>query len=89
MSAERIKLSSNLLVDEEDEEKGKEIDERPLKFGKHIGKTPKEVAKIEPSYIVWLADRSGDFDIVSEELYDMCNNEEDEYDERYGFGWDS
>lgn len=85
MSAERIKLSKDLIVEEGDDEK--DIDDIPLRFGKHIGKTPSEVAAIDPSYIVWLADRSGDFDIVSEELYNLCDNTGDEYDQRYGLGW--
>ena len=85
MSKQKVQLSLDLVIDDEDE--GKDIDDRPLRFGQHIGKTPNEIAKIEPSYIVWLAERSGDFDIVSEELYDRCNDTDDEYDEMYGFGW--
>lgn len=32
------------------------IDEIPLKFGKHKGMTPNEIAKVDPHWIVWAYD---------------------------------
>jgi len=32
----------------------KDIDDQPLLFGKHQGKTPKELLEEDPSYLVWL-----------------------------------
>ena len=33
-----------------------DIDNEPLRFGKHKGKTPEEIAEIDPRYVVWLYD---------------------------------
>ncbi len=30
------------------------LDDTPLSFGKHKGKTPFEVAAVDPGYIVWM-----------------------------------
>ena len=30
------------------------IDDLPLSFGKHKGKTPRAIAETDPGYIVWL-----------------------------------
>lgn len=30
------------------------LDVQPLRFGKHKGKTPREIAREDPSYITWL-----------------------------------
>lgn len=32
----------------------KQLDDTPLAFGKYKGKTPNEVAEINPGYIVWM-----------------------------------
>lgn len=32
------------------------IDDQPLTFGKHAGKTPMAVAEIDAAYVVWLYD---------------------------------
>jgi len=34
--------------------KAEEPDFRPLTFGKYKGKTPEEVAQIDPSYVCWM-----------------------------------
>jgi hypothetical protein len=31
-----------------------DIDQEPLRFGKHAGKTPEEIADEDPSYIIWM-----------------------------------
>lgn len=47
-----------------------DIDDVPLGFGKHKGKTPNELYKAEEfSYICWLYEEC-EGDHVSEELYD-------------------
>ena len=70
------------------------VDNMPLEFGKHQGKTPNEIAEIDPSYIVWLYDNLEE-KFVTRALRDMC--EEAAYDDYetnkeidgfYGFdGW--
>lgn len=32
------------------------LDDTPLTFGKYKGMTPKDVARIDPSYVVWMSD---------------------------------
>jgi hypothetical protein len=34
--------------------KEEELDFRPLTFGKYRGKTPEQVAEIDPSYVCWM-----------------------------------
>lgn len=31
-----------------------QLDDLPLTFGKYKGKTPKQVSKYDPSYVVWM-----------------------------------
>lgn len=31
-----------------------DIDDLPLKFGKHEGLTPNEIAELDPDYIIWM-----------------------------------
>ena len=51
------------------------IDDTPLNFGKHRGKTPRVVAKLDPSYIVWLKANVLDKQVVSRELAQDCEDE--------------
>lgn len=56
-------------------------DNTPLAFGKYKGKSPGEVAEIDPGYIVWLyaeTDRKG---ICSKALYRACKAELEENDD--------
>lgn len=47
------------------------IDDIPLRFGKHSGKTPNELFdQGEFSYLVWLGENMNDPDVISEDLYD-------------------
>ena len=32
------------------------LDHLPMEYGKHAGKTPSEIAEIDPGYICWLYD---------------------------------
>jgi hypothetical protein len=52
------------------------IDEEPLRFGKHIGKTPLEIAEIEPSYLIWAYENVKDKP-CSLELYELCQLDAD------------
>jgi hypothetical protein len=70
------------------------VDNTPLEFGKFRGKTPNEIAEIEPSYIVWMYDNL-DEKFVTRALRDLCEEamyenyeSEKEKDWDYGFdGW--
>lgn len=63
-------------------------DDEPLTFGKYKGKTPNEVAGIDPSYLVWLVQNVDD-GLVSDELYSECfdttldRRDYDDYDEYF------
>jgi hypothetical protein len=50
-----------------------EIDHTPLKFGKHKGKTPSQVALLEEGersqWLVWAYENVGNFDVCSATLY--------------------
>lgn len=37
-----------------------DVNAQPLRFGKYKGKTPNEIAKNDPSYIVWMWDKIKD-----------------------------
>jgi hypothetical protein len=59
------------------------MDHTPLAFGKHVGKTPEEIAEIDPSYILWLYTKTEGN--VSRALYAACRDdiaEGDSDDER-------
>lgn len=47
------------------------IDEQPLRFGRYKGEAPNEVAKHNPSYVVWLYENVRPRP-VSEELYETA-----------------
>lgn len=47
------------------------LDEEPLRFGKHRGSTPLEIAKEDPTYIVWMYENIEN-KYCSEELYALC-----------------
>ena len=49
----------------------KDTDSTPLAFGKHKGLTPKEIADIDPNYIVW-AFENLDNKPCTPRLYEMC-----------------
>lgn len=57
-----------------------DIDKQPLSFGKHVFKTPEEVADIDPSYVVWLYENVNP-KVVSRSLYQACEMDiaENEY----------
>ena len=60
------------------------IDDIPLRFGKHRGSTPTQIAKTDPSYIVWLYENANSPPVVSRPLYLACEIEKIESDaERY------
>ncbi len=54
----------------------KKTDDTPLAFGKHMFKTPNEIADIDPNYITWLYEEFGD-KYVSRSLYLACEMDED------------
>ena len=56
------------------------IDDTPLRFGKHRGSTPNQVAQTDPSYIVWLYENANSPPIVSRPLYLACEIEKMESD---------
>lgn len=47
-------------------------DRTALKFGKHRGKTPEQVAETDPGYIVWAYETVAQFDVCSAALYREC-----------------
>jgi hypothetical protein len=51
----------------------------PLTFGKHKGRTPEQIADIDPGYVAWLYDRCPGS--VSHELYVACVEECDDIDD--------
>ena len=55
-------------------------DKAPLYFGKYQGKTPNEIADIDPSYIVWLFDQRGP-NSCTKDLADLCRESLEEQDE--------
>jgi len=61
----------------------KDIDDTPLKFGKHAGLTPNEVAEKDPSYIVWMYDEF-DEPPCSEDLYEECSDRHEDLYDRLG-----
>lgn len=53
-----------------------QLDKIPLQFGKWAGKTPNEIADLDPGYVVWLYDECTP-QRCSRALYLAC-------DEKYG-----
>lgn len=48
-----------------------ELDTTPLDFGKYKGKTPEQIANINPGYIVWLFEKT-QRQVFSPDLYEEC-----------------
>lgn len=46
-----MNLDLNAVLGDESPE---DLDDTPLTFGKHQGKTPDEISEEDPSYIVWM-----------------------------------
>lgn len=57
-----------------------DIDELPLRFGKYKGRTPNEVARYNPGYIVWLWHNIAN-PPVTKLLVQACEDAVDEADE--------
>lgn len=60
-------------------------DERPLGVGKYSGKTPNQIADIDPSYIVWMYDTINP-KRCSRELYLSCEahgRDDEDYGENF------
>lgn len=51
------------------------IDDTPLTFGKHKGRTPDELTSLAPDYIIWMWKKFED-PPCSEALYNFCLREE-------------
>lgn len=51
-------------------------DQTPMTFGKHTGKTPEEISLEDPSYVVWLHDKTDTG--ISRALYLSCVDEAEE-----------
>lgn len=56
------------------------LDKTPLGFGKHKGKTPEEIADVDPGYIVWLYENVKP-PKVSRTLYVACEDQAGDLDE--------
>ena len=57
-------------------------DDMPLDFGKHRGKTPRQLVDLEPSYVVWLHETIPS--VVSRSAYlDACFILDEDQDRRY------
>ena len=48
------------------------LDHTPLKFGKFRGKTPEQVAEIDPRYLCWAYETVSNFPTCSDALYREC-----------------
>lgn len=59
------------------------LDHTPLTFGKYKGKTPSQIADINPSYIVWLWENVEGPKHCSKLLYNDCqiDTEQDNEDD--------
>lgn len=57
-------------------------DTSPLVFGKYKGKTPEQVAEIDPSYVVWMYETVKPAP-CSTALYDACRMDIDEGDAEF------
>ena len=57
------------------------IDEEPIRFGKHKGKTPLEIAEIDPSYLIWAYETFKANKPCSIELYELLRLDADDEDE--------
>ena len=48
-------------------------DDLPLTFGKYKGKTPNQIAEVDPSYIVWMVEKTKKGEgRASRDLYLAC-----------------
>ncbi len=56
----------------------KQLDDTPLAFGKHKGKTPNEIADDNPSYVVW-AYENIERKICTQHLYEYCLKRKDSH----------
>lgn len=54
-----------------------ELDHTPLDFGKHNGKTPSEIAEIDPKYVIWMY-HEFDNQPCSKVLYNACVEAEED-----------
>lgn len=51
-------------------------DTKPLGFGKYKGRTPDDIARYDPGYIVWMYETFVNRPApVSEELYQLCKEQ--------------
>lgn len=49
-----------------------DIDKEPVRFGKHIGKTPTQIAEEDPSYLIWAYETFTTQKPCSKDLYEAC-----------------
>ena len=64
-----------------------DIDDQPLCFGKHEGRTPNELFEQEEySYLAWLGENITDPPCMSEDLYD-CARAEILDEDQGGYEW--
>lgn len=49
----------------------KQLDDTPLKFGKYKGKTPTDIARTNPGYIVWIYENI-EIKHCTQTLYKKC-----------------
>lgn len=59
-----------------------DLDDTALRFGKHKGLTPNEIAENDPGYIVWMYENL-DNAPCSEALYDECYTENEFHKDFY------
>ena len=56
------------------EQTGEELDHTKFVFGKHVGKSPSEIAECDPGYLVWLCENVKPLR-CSDALYRECKAE--------------
>jgi hypothetical protein len=52
----------------------KMMDRSKLRFGKYKGQTPEEVARVDPTYVVWAQANILNPPVVSRELAQLCED---------------
>jgi hypothetical protein len=60
-----------------------DLDNVPLRFGKYKGKTPTEIAKHDPSYIVWMWNKMIDPPVTRDLVLDCEHLVQEGRDEDY------
>lgn len=71
-----------------------DLDNEPIRFGKYRGKTPNQIAKEDPRYLVWMWNNINNPPVTKSLVLDcedqtLCRDDEDEQEEmtRTDYQW--